>query len=279
MTYRIDRKVVLISAVMASLWPTTYTGAQDPAQGAPATNDIERVETDLNQLREDLRTARSSIENDIAVINAAQLRQIEAFEKASAESKSSFKLHWREIGWGDLLTLISIGIAFLVALMNLRKYFDAKEKEHLDREAESKAQSKDAQWKRITFLFEQAKLFHEDPKISKIIKVLSGQAQVEWEDIRSAIGTYNHDPTSVTAEQGDLLRDLDHFLDRLELISMAWSLDVLTTEEVGVFSSYLLFSIDEDMPVLKRYCEEHYPLVQDLAKAREEFEPTRAAAD
>ncbi len=268
MICRFKFKVVLMASLIILVFPTTYINAGTPADSQLATIvDVHRVESDLDQLRADLQTASSEIKGGLVEIETAQLKQIEILENVRSDIKSNFKLHWREIGWGDVTTILGFIFAAITAFVQIRKYHDGRDKERRDRHREILIAEKESQWKRIQFLFEQEKAFYGDNDISNIISIIEGYEGEERILLANALTTFLNQEKRVTVEEGSLLRKTDRFLNHLELLAVAWKKEILTTEEVSVFAHYLSLANDKTFPELQEFTAKYYPDVKELSKA------------
>lgn len=278
------RRLALVSAY-ALLVAGQALGQEGPQAGADR-----QMETWFREVRADIGSARSAIENRILNAEARQAERIgelqqrlDALESSTGQTHARSRLEPSEITWSDLIAgLALIGVA-IGAWIVLRRFpaggerandtqpgeWETRKLEAQIREQQLRAHEKEQRWTRISFLFAQAQRLLDDRELSHVLDILERPSrQAPMKNMLGKFGT-----TALNDEETRLLRALNRLLDRLELVAMAWNDEVVTLQEVGVFLRHVAaMTRRSTLPELTSYCAEHYQLTHALAKACHEFE-------
>jgi hypothetical protein len=260
------------------------------SQESPKASGDRQIENWFREVRSDIGSARSAIENRILNAEARQAerigevqRRLDAVENIESDTRPRSMLQPSEITWSDLIdTLALVGVAIGVWIA-LRRFPARNEKEDnvetaewetrkLEaqiREQQLRAHEKEQRWTRISFLFAQAQRLLDDRELSHVLDILERPSrQAPMKNMLGKFGT-----TALNDEETRLLRALNRLLDRLELVAMAWNDEVVTLQEVGVFLRHVAaMTRRTGLPELTSYCAQHYQLTHALAKACHEFE-------
>jgi hypothetical protein len=277
------RRVTVLAAAVTGLL------AAAPAMGVEG--DEDSLADRFRELRADIGSARSAIENRVLNAEARQAERIDAVKERVDALEGGQEmapaaqplLHPREVTWGVVLGGLALLILAVTAWTAVRRYSAAREKERGVRYAEWETRKLEAQlreqqlfayekeqrWSRISFLFAQAQGLLEDRALLEVLDMLEHpERQGPLSEVLRKLGV-----SELDAEETRLLRALDRLLDRLELIAMAWKGEVITVHEIGVFARYLAHVDRAKLPELRRYCADRYPLTLALAKACAGLQP------
>lgn len=140
--------------------------------------------------------------------------------------------------WGDILIAVSLAGAAIAWLF--------------ERKMERKLRREELQWRRTSFMFEQARLFDGDPDISGAVKVLTGNdVEVTVTDL------LNPDSSMEPQKRGHWQHNLDKLLNLMERIASAHNQKLLTDIELAHFEWYFLRV--KELTDLNEYCQDFYP--------------------
>lgn len=253
-------------------------------------DDVRQIDGWFREVRADIGSARSAIENRVLNAEARQAerigevqRRVDALESAASQTRTRSRLHPSEITWSHLIEgLALLGVA-IVAWIAFRRYppggdtdagtqaaeWETRKLEAQIREQQLRAYEKEQRWTRISFLFAQAQRLLEDRELSHVLDILERPSrQAPMKNMLAKFGT-----AALNDEETRLLRALNRLLDRLELVAMAWTDEVVSLQEVGVFLRHVaVMTRRTALPELTSYCAKHYQLTHAFAKACQEFE-------
>jgi hypothetical protein len=148
----------------------------------------------------------------------------------------------------EILTGFGVLIGFGTAVFGAYRYMDLRDRE--------------LRWKRIEFIFEQAKYMDNDPEIHKTVLILSGIDESKTlDEIFSLDGEYLEGVDSVT------IAGFEKLFNLLDRISYVYNSGAITKAELANFGLYFSEIIRKNRVVV--FCEQNG--YQDVVKIAQEI--------
>jgi hypothetical protein len=260
------------------------------AAETPAPAEDGQLKAWFREVRADIGSARSAIENRVLNAEARQAERIgevhervDALEGVPGDTHPGSGMQPLDITWNIIVVASSlIGVALGVLIASRRDTavrekelsiqpieWETRKLEAQLQERQLRTHEKEQRWTRISFLFAQAQRLLEDRELSHILDILERPSRhAPLRNMLRKLGT-----AGLNDEEARLLRALNRLLDRLELVAMAWNDELFTLQEIGAFLRHVASLTGRAaLPELTSYCAQHYQLTHRLAKACEEFE-------